>query len=834
MLIRKIFLFSALLFMLNPLQSQNGWREGEMEVLISTEQLPDVQILLQKGINFDLAKSDGSQVRAYMIPVEFNWLKTTGLKYTVSIPDLNDHYRGYWDNPAVPPGYYTYQQIIDIADSLALNFPLICKKIIAGTSYGGRQLAVLKISDNVNIDEPEPEILFDGGIHGDEVGASENMIRYARDLCRWYSTNPVYTDLINNREIFIYLMVNPDGRVNMSRYNQNTVDINRDGGYMWNGEGNSPGAYSQLETKALRNFMYDNQFVVYTNYHSGIEIVSYPWSYRPDAVSDLSHIDQLASVYSSSSGYPILTYGQGYHIMYAINGSMKDIAYGITGNVGWSIEISESKQPPQSQIQMFYSYNVPAMTEMINRAGYGAEGLVTDSLTGEPIRATVWVNGYYPVFTDPLVGDYHKYVLPGTNYSIRVTAPGYQTKTISGITVPSTGSVVTDFQLIPDSNWYAYRVISCYIPNNNFGDEGYTPGVLGAPDNVAYSLGRNGWIVIDMGDTVFNGPGNDIKVIQAGSTPENFQCTVGSQMDGPWTVLGVGLGTTEFDLGLVSKARYLRIKDLTAGVNSGPDIGFDLDAIEMLTPPIKVKFEANEINPCQYQQVDFTDLSTGNGISWEWNFPGGTPSFSTEQHPTGIKYNLPGIYDVALTVSNGFSSSTSRRTGYITVKDGPDVDLGTDTTLCSWESITLDAGNPGAQYLWSTGATSQTIVVDSTGTGNGSALIWAEVSTLNGCSSTDSVIVTFDPCTHADGNAPESAEILIWPNPAHKKCHVRSTLPGHSTFSLFDLTGQTVSIRSVQYAPDYVTLDIANVKPGIYYLRITHEHHVATKKLIVQ
>ena len=342
-------------------------------------------------------------------------------------------------------------------------FPSICKKFIFGTSVYSRQLAALKISDNADVDEPEPEILFDGGIHGDEVGGAENLIRYARDLCLGYGIDSTYTNLINSREIWLYYMVNPDGRVSMSRYNAYGVDINRDAGYMWNGEGNSSGAFSQKESKALRACMLENQFVVYTNYHSGTEIIAYPWSYRSNSTPDVVHIHELAGVYSNTSGYANLIYGQGYNIMYAINGSYKDVQYGSFGNVGWSIEISVEKQPPASQIMTYYNYNKPAMTEMIKRAGYGAEGIVTDSMTGIPIPATIWISNYYPIYTDPVIGDYHKYVLPGT-YTIRVTANGYKSKTITNVTVPATGSVITDFQLSAEPKFYAYRVISCQIP----------------------------------------------------------------------------------------------------------------------------------------------------------------------------------------------------------------------------------------------------------------------------------------------------------------------------------------------------------------------------------
>jgi len=59
------------------------------------------------------------------------------------------------------------------------------------------------------------------------------------------------------------------------------------------------------------------------------------------------------------------------------------------------------------------------MISMIEYAGYGLEGIVTDAVTGDPITAAVFVNDYYPAYSDPTAGDYHKYVLPGT-YSITI------------------------------------------------------------------------------------------------------------------------------------------------------------------------------------------------------------------------------------------------------------------------------------------------------------------------------------------------------------------------------------------------------------------------------
>ncbi len=73
----------------------------------------------------------------------------------------------------------------------------------------------------------------------------------------------------------------------------------------------------------------------------------------------------------------------------------------------------------------------------------------------------------------------------------------------------------------------------------------------------------------------------------------------------------------------------------------------------------------NFINAGGY--VNFTDLSVGNITSWNWSFPGGNPSTSTQQNPQNIMYDTPGTYPVTLTVSDGTHSSTETKTAYITV-----------------------------------------------------------------------------------------------------------------------------------------------------------------------
>lgn len=560
---------------------QGKWRPGEKEVRIRLHDERETLRLTRMGLDGDIYSRQGFAL-LYVTSAEIDQLKAEGFEAEVIVDDLNRYSRDFWLSR---DQYHTYDEIIDAIDSLVDTYPSICKKYDYGLSVEGRQLCALKISDYVSTDNAEPEIFFDGGIHGDEIGGPENLVRFAEFLCDSYGNDPTVTDLVNNREIWLYIMVNPDGRVNMTRYNTNNVDLNRDYGYMWDGAGASPGYYSQPETRAIRECLLSNQFVLSISYHSGSQYLAYTWSYRPDNCPDQPHVDHMAALYASVSGYDNLAYGQGYTGMYPINGSSKDAAYGTIGSIGWTMEISYDKQPPASQIQYYYDLNAPAMLSVIKEAGYGIHGTITDAVTGYPVAGAVFTDDFYPCYNDPVIGDYHKYLLEG-NYSVRAEANGYQ-PVVLNVTVDSAASTEVNFILEPEDGHYAYRVIACQIPNNNFYDEARTCAALFEPDNVNYSIGHQGWIILDMQDTVFDGPGDELIVHEGDTDPEGFSCYVSTTIDGPWIPVGNGTGTASFDFfpaGL-TEARYIKIVDDGVGPVAGDNAGYDLDAVEVPDQP---------------------------------------------------------------------------------------------------------------------------------------------------------------------------------------------------------------------------------------------------------
>ncbi len=114
-----------------------------------------------------------------------------------------------------------------------------------------------------------------------------------------------------------------------------------------------------------------------------------------------------------------------------------------------------------------------------------------------------------------------------------------------------------------------------------------------------------------------------------------------------------------------------------------------------------------------------------NGSTYLWG------DGSTQQT---LNTTVAGLYFVTVTSVGGCVGIDSIN---VTSSNQLIVELGTDTSLCQGNNIILDADNPGTNYLWSTGATTQTLTVLTAGT------YFVEASTANGCIGRDTITVSF-------------------------------------------------------------------------------------------
>jgi PKD repeat protein len=160
-------------------------------------------------------------------------------------------------------------------------------------------------------------------------------------------------------------------------------------------------------------------------------------------------------------------------------------------------------------------------------------------------------------------------------------------------------------------------------------------------------------------------------------------------------------------------------------------------------------FNATPTSGCAPVIVNFTDQSTGSPTSWNWSFPGGTPSSHTGQMPPPVTYNAAGSYNVTLIVSNVCSSDNETKS--VTVYANPRVNITPDggKLTCATTFILLTADTTGSpctviSYQWYNDdvalgdETGSTLSVTAPGTYK------VEVECTNGCNAEDFASVTED------------------------------------------------------------------------------------------
>lgn len=157
--------------------------------------------------------------------------------------------------------------------------------------------------------------------------------------------------------------------------------------------------------------------------------------------------------------------------------------------------------------------------------------------------------------------------------------------------------------------------------------------------------------------------------------------------------------------------------------------------------PVSAHIQSSDTVFCKGTCINFTDKSTGSPTSWQWSFPGGSPSSSSAQNPANICFNTAGTYTVRLIVSNGTSSDTT--TEQITV-NGVTISAGPDIIISPGSSTHLTATGSTAGYTWSPSAglsATTGAMVTASPTVNTTYVVHGA---SNGCLGSDTVLVTVE------------------------------------------------------------------------------------------
>jgi murein tripeptide amidase MpaA len=518
---RKFFLLLSSVILLStlnlyPQQLDPDYFQNNIEVYFSLETSSrDLILELTNVISID--NVFGTTVYAYANENEYREFLSYNLPHTILpkpgeliIPEMSDDPEEITDWNVYP----TYDAYVNMMTQYAANYPSICKLIDAGNTVQGRKILLVKISDNVNVREAEPQFLYTSTMHGDETTGYVLMLRLIDSILTSYGTKPRITNMINDAEIWINPLANPDGTYHggngtvngATRYNANGYDLNRN----FPDPENGIHPNEQPETIIFKTLADQNNFVLCANFHGGTEVVNYPWDTWTNGYPDyVSHADEswyqfISHLYAdtcqthSPSGY-MNGYDDGITnggAWYVIHGGRQDYMNWFMKSREVTIEISDTKLLPAAQLPAHWEYNKRSFLNYIESIFYGVGGVVTDT-SGNPLNAIVKVLNHdtlhSEIRTDSLNGNYHRMLAPGV-YSFYFSAEGYFPQTINNIVVNNFQTTVLDVQLIPNlipvyfismsAEAYANDVIlnwQTYTEKNNKGFEIERVSLSGSP-----------------------------------------------------------------------------------------------------------------------------------------------------------------------------------------------------------------------------------------------------------------------------------------------------------------------------------------------------------------
>lgn len=374
--------------------------------------------------------------------------------------------------------YHSYAEIESGLRSLESSG--IAKVESIGVSVEGRQIWAIKISDEPNVDDQnEPDVLFVGLHHAREWISTEVPYYLAVNLVLNYDSDSAIKTLIDNSEIWVVPVLNPDGlefsrqggfdpespflRQRLWRKSRvdngdgtHGVDLNRNYGTSWGvdvepgprdgsddtGEHTywGPNAFSEPETAAIRNLILDdNNFQAVLSYHSYGQYILYPWGYKTEQPEDFAVMDaiarEMADQIHSIHGEEYTT-GQGSTTVYMTAGEFTDWVYETKNIPAFTIELRPEIdllniwplpglgfELFENQILDTCEENLPAALYLIRWVVLSQGGFMDfeDGVDEVPIRSTIpgltftTTMGYDWIYGDIRTGKYN--VNPyGTRY----------------------------------------------------------------------------------------------------------------------------------------------------------------------------------------------------------------------------------------------------------------------------------------------------------------------------------------------------------------------------------------------------------------------------------
>jgi len=235
---------------------------------------------------------------------------------------------------------------------------------------------------------------------------------------------------------------------------------------------------------------------------------------------------------------------------------------------------------------------------------------------------------------------------------------------------------------------------------------------------------------------------------------------------------------------------------------------------------------SSDTTACQEECISFTDLSVNSPVSWHWYFSGGSPASSFDQNPAQICYASPGVFDVALVVSNSAGTDSVFLPGYITVYPSPPapvISQSSDTLFCN-----VASNYAAFQWLYFgtqiSGATDSFYVATQNGT------YQVEVHDSNGCRA----LVGISVMTAIQSLNDASGFSVTRDFEQHTISIAASSIPSGEvvTVEIYNATGEQISSEKIKWT-GRKKLGTEKFGAGIYFIMLRCKGMNLTDRLVL-
>jgi carboxypeptidase T len=396
----------SLAFVLSYFSFSSAWALNPPRFIqVAAKDKYERSAIAKLGMSIEAVRSDS--VWGFANNREIAKLQRSGFRILGNFPIevARGGHAGTFDFPPADSVYHNYARLLNDLQAIQSANSDIVRQVSIGKSHEGRDLVALHINTNPNelngrAPSAKPGVIYMGAHHAREHLSVEVPLKLAKYLTD-NRRSPVISPLLDQRDIWIIPMVNPDGaefdiytgryafwRKNRRNNNDGTfgVDLNRNYGYEWGTGGSDtdtdsdvymgPQPFSEPETQAIRNFVSAQRNTrVLLTFHTFSELILYPWGHTHDPITntrDLAVFKTMAQTMAKWNHYR----PQASSDLYIASGDTTDWAYGTLGIFAFTFEMSPSSMsgaggfyPGAKMIDRAFNDNIKPCLYLLQVAG---------------------------------------------------------------------------------------------------------------------------------------------------------------------------------------------------------------------------------------------------------------------------------------------------------------------------------------------------------------------------------------------------------------------------------------------------------------------------------